>query len=444
MAEIRSSDLNDDSGNPAGLRGATRDHVVRPAPEVVLLLDKSGRIIRSSGTRSGERLKSFSFDPGKTVHEALHPDCDDQDCSFDSHWRRAWQEHQTGMPTEWFVLSRGTQVGLRLRLQPVNYACGVLFGEVRQRYVDCSVLFVRDFSAMLPHSVSADGSDSAHIKRANLYQLRRSSDPDPSLVAALDERLRSITGRLLVSQEAERKRIAAELHDSLGQSLSLLRMEIEVCLEVMRESAGPAGAVDHLERIYKHARSALEDLRDIVRNLRPSVVDDAGLVGALNLLCEDLRTVNEDLDIQVNVVGSPRRLPDELSLAVYRIAQEALHNVLRHARASTVSLEFDAGEGAVTLEICDDGVGIPDDLPTRRGLGLVTIRERAETLGGSYDIDSKPGNGCRIRVSWPEDAVKSLRQQAILDGVRGDGRNAVQVQLAHHVGTMLLDGLLAE
>jgi signal transduction histidine kinase len=383
------------------------DKSLRPLPEIVLLLDEGGRTVSVSDCYAGERLGEIAFDPGTTPHESLHAGCDGSDCDFYANWRRAWQSLESGLPIEWLFFSPSSDALLRLRLQPVNYACGVLFGEALGDFKGHSVLFVQDMSAVMTQFVRKSGRGEKHFDPSSIYELRRSTDPDPSLVASLDNRLRTITGRLLVSHDVERKRIARELHDSLGQSLSLMRFELEGCLSRTATSDNSVER-ESLQRTLSLATRALSELRSITQDLRPSALQDHGLFGALEVLCDDFRVVCPGVDLALDLAGCPNRVPDELAIAAYRIAQEGLNNIARHAEASKASLRCRSSGEGVELTITDDGVGLPADGATRRGLGLVTMRERTEMLGGNYSISSSPGAGCTVTLRWPTEAIESM------------------------------------
>ncbi len=215
----------------------------------------------------------------------------------------------------------------------------------------------------------------------------------------MNERLGAITSQVLVSQEAERKRIAAELHDGLGQTLSLLRFEIEGCVERAAASDDDRQCAA-LRRTFEHVQRALQELREITRNLMPAVISDRGLIGSLELLCSEFRAVCPKVKLRVELKAAEGRLPDEIAVAIYRISQEALHNIARHADACEALLVLAAGGGGVELLIRDDGVGLPADGRPRRGLGLLTMRERVESLGGRFQITGAADKGCSVRASW--------------------------------------------
>ena len=384
------------------------DKSLRPLPEVILLLDECGRICSVSDRHPGQHLERINFEKGATPHEALHPDCDGDDCSFYTNWLNAWRSRDSELPVEWLLHSRAADTLLRFRLQPVSYACGVLYKEALRDFAGNSVMYIQDMSSAMDHLLRNTNDDDSGTDLKTIYRLRRSTDPDPRLVASLDDRLRTVTSRLLVSHETEGKRIARELHDSLGQSLSLMRFEIEASLG---RAAKDGGSVDRssLERTLDLTLQALSELRSITQNLHPTVIKDHGLFGALEVLCDDFRAMCPDVDLTLDLSGCPNGFPDELAIAVYRIAQEGLNNIARHAKASSALLQCRSNSDSVKLTISDDGVGLPPEGTTRRGLGLITMRERTEILGGHYSITSDPDQGCTVILSWPSTVLESLR-----------------------------------
>ena len=371
-----------------------------PMPEVILLLDPDGQIVNRSRKFEGERLSRFDFARNLRLHDVLHGGCDGSHCQLSSNWSDAWEAHQSGLPVEWFFVSQAMDLALRLRLQPVAYACSVLFGGSVHRYDDHSVLFIQDLGSAVTTTDSDIGRDGPRVQRATVYRLRRATDPSPDLVASMDDRLRTITSKLLVSQEAERRRIASELHDSLGQSLSLLRMEIESCYADARAHDGMVD-LNALERTLENTKRSLEELREITRNLRPTIIKDVGLRGSLDILCRDFQATLPDVSLVKDLSGCSAGVPDDIAVAAYRITQEALNNTARHAEASAASVSFLADDKCFRLVVSDNGCGLPPGRMPARGLGLITMRERAETLGGEFVTDCHAGKGCRIRVTWP-------------------------------------------
>ena len=203
--------------------------------------------------------------------------------------------------------------------------------------------------------------------------------------------------RLLAAQEEERSRVARELHDDALQRIAIIRNNVDEVARLRPEVQHRLGGVS----------AELEDLsavlRTAARHLHPSVVEKAGLVRALQELAEEFgRTARLDVRLALPAASPPLR--PELGVAVYRIAQEALRNVVRHAGVSRadLSLEVAADAGALTLRVADAGKGFaagasrPED-----GLGLVAMRQRAEAVGGRVTLRSAPGGGTTVTAVFP-------------------------------------------
>ena len=220
--------------------------------------------------------------------------------------------------------------------------------------------------------------------------------------------LRAYAAHVLHAQEEERKRIAQELHDETVQQLVLLCRQLDYV-----NSAGgplPEPAVEALRETRRSAAQAVESLRNFARDLRPPTLDDLGLVASIHRLIADAME-REKLQGELKVVGVEHRLPPDVELATFRIAQQALHNVERHAQATRVKGTIAFSDTRVKLEISDDGVGFTlrddVDLAATGHLGLLGMRERAEMLGGRLRIRSEIGHGTTIKVSIPAGNVGS-------------------------------------
>ncbi len=387
---------------------------LRAVPQLVLLLDQTGLIARASTRSAGARLGEIDCRPGHGVHDALHPGCDGT-CALSADWQRAWQVHHGDLAVEWEVQPESGRVGLKLRLEPMRHSLGDLFGPAVRGVGSCSVLFVQNITD------AKRGDGALLLSEANLhgrlepFSLRPPPRPSgeqlpPTEYAAGAQvsQLHEDTFPLLDPRESERQRIAAELHDSLGQTLSLLRFEVETCLARARVD-GEDVYDDELQRIYGHAQRSLKELREITRNLRSSALATIGLKGSLEALCGQFRMACPEINIRAEI-DDEKNLPRDLAFAIYRVAQEALNNIFRHSRAKRVLLVLAVLHGGVELIIRDDGEGLPVDGIGRRGLGLGTMRERVKAVGGRFELNSRPGKGCLVRASWDARAVQLLRK----------------------------------
>ena len=197
--------------------------------------------------------------------------------------------------------------------------------------------------------------------------------------------------RILETQELERKRMARELHDETGQALTAILLGLK---PLEAEAGETVGALREL------VKSALASVRRLSVELRPAVLDDFGLAAALERSCDDLRE-RTDVEVALDVRGLQERLPADVETTLYRVAQEALANAVRHASPRAIRIELEHTAATVTLALSDDGSGFaPEAVPSDR-LGLVGMRERLALLGGTLRIDSAPGRGTRITAEAP-------------------------------------------
>ena len=202
---------------------------------------------------------------------------------------------------------------------------------------------------------------------------------------------RDTVARILEGQEAERARIARELHDETGQALTAILLGLKP-LESTDEQA--------TEALRDLVRNALASVRKLSVDLRPSALDDFGLVAALERFTSDLQQ-DRDLTIVFTASGLDTRLPEQVETALYRITQEAVANAIRHASAQAIQIELDRQPTATRLTVADDGVGFsPEDVPADR-FGLLGMRERLALINGTLTINSRPGLGTTITAEIP-------------------------------------------
>ena len=235
---------------------------------------------------------------------------------------------------------------------------------------------------------------SAAIDNARLYQI----------VQEREAQLEQLVRRLVNAQEDERKRIACELHDETGQKLTALAMGLAAVESQL--AAGDLARVTTMVRdLREMSDQAIVELRNIVADLRPAQLDDLGLVPALRWLITQYQTRHPELQVQMTADRNLTRLPAQYETVLFRVTQEALTNVARHAQASQVHLTLSQDDGHIRLEVRDNGVGFDPSASSPHapgsGLGLVGVRERVALVGGRCTVDSSPGQGTRIIVELP-------------------------------------------
>ncbi len=212
------------------------------------------------------------------------------------------------------------------------------------------------------------------------------------------QQLRSqLLEKVIAAQEDERRRIARELHDETGQALTSLMVR----LQTMNQQCPVPELKPQMEDLRDLLAKTLDDVHNLAVELRPSVLDDLGLEAALSRYVRDYQT-RYPLAVDLAVVGLEKRLPPPVETAVYRIIQESLTNIARHAQAETASVLVEQRNGRIRAIVEDDGIGFDEQVALKNGrLGLYGIRERAELLNGTLTIESEPGQGTTIFVEVP-------------------------------------------
>ena len=224
---------------------------------------------------------------------------------------------------------------------------------------------------------------------------------DRDVISRNRQELRRLSGRLVRAQEDERRTIARELHDEIGQALTAVDVDLAIVESAVGDNGRAGEAVREARTVAQHALSGVRDLSQL---LRPSMLDDFGLPDTLRWY---LRKFSDRTGVQTELVEDRLndRLPIDVEVCVYRTVQEALTNVSRHAQARACRVFVQRVASSVIVTVEDDGVGWqaprPGDTATRDGLGLVGIRERVADLGGTFRIEGKSGKGTRLTIELP-------------------------------------------
>lgn len=205
---------------------------------------------------------------------------------------------------------------------------------------------------------------------------------------------------LVTALEAERKRIALELHDGVGQSLTLIKLNAQNSSQLL-ESGAAKEAQELLQSLLLRVNEALREVRRACSDLWPSMLDDLGLLPTLSCVLRELAVSCPGLWVDQRIEVRECDVPKRLHAPIYRILQEATHNVVKHAAATRLAVRLRRDRNAITLVICDDGRGFDAAARGQAGLGLASMRQRACMSEGKYVLRSRPGRGTRISVSWP-------------------------------------------
>ncbi|MFP4307404.1 MAG: PAS domain S-box protein [Desulfococcaceae bacterium] len=246
----------------------------------------------------------------------------------------------------------------------------------------------------------ADGSGNISGRLASVMDISAQKRSEAELHTSR-ERLRQVSEKLVAAQDEERRRIAQELHDSVGAGLTAVKFGLETAMRQMEETPLLVRLVDRLKCVIRETQS-------ISRNLHPSVLDDLGLLPAIRSFCRDFESVQPRMQIDHNLDIGEASVPRNLKLLIFRVVQEAVNNAAKHSEGDRVRLELTESDGRIALTLADNGGGFDVAEALQKGfrqggLGLSSMKERTELAGGRFEIRSAPGQGTVIRAEWKID-----------------------------------------
>lgn len=430
--EVRASFLRDDSGRPVGILGITRDISKRKEAEDALRRREA--VLEAVSFAAAKFLQATSWEEdiqeimgylGKAIQSSRVYIFENR--SSDGVWLTS-QRHEWVAPG--ITPELNSPELQNLPLQAAGYGRweetleqgGLIFGHVREfPWCEQELLAAQDIKSLVVVPIFAGqewwgfiGFDECHRERewsaSEIEALKAAASTlgaaiqDERVEKALresQENLRSLTNQLLSAQENERKRLAAELHDELGHSLLTLKLR----LKALEKQLAPQqkSLKKDLKHILQDVGTTIEDVRRLYLDLSPGDLEDLGLTGALRAMIEDLTEVKPGITWSVKLDNLDGLFPAPLQTAIYRIVQEALTNIGKHAKAKHITLVAAKENHRVSFNIEDDGQGFDRDkvLATKKTLGLLAMEERVRILNGSFELWSWKKQGTRISFSIP-------------------------------------------
>ncbi|MGA8242610.1 MAG: ATP-binding protein, partial [Desulfobacterales bacterium] len=219
-----------------------------------------------------------------------------------------------------------------------------------------------------------------------------------------EQALRRLSLKIIETQENERRQIAKELHDSIGSSLAAIKFAVEGRLQSMKKK--PPNDTIPLEKIASHIHDTINEVRRLSTSLRPSMLDDLGLLATINWYCRSSGEMHANTRIETKLALNDDEAPDYSKIVIYRVLQEALNNALRHSGADTIRVSLEAVNDRIRLCVKDNGCGFDPDEAMQgsdpfSGYGLKGMSDRAEVIGGSLSLDSSPGQGTTVCLELP-------------------------------------------
>jgi signal transduction histidine kinase len=248
--------------------------------------------------------------------------------------------------------------------------------------------------------------------KSDVVERKRTEEVLQATSETLREReklLSDLSARLLRAHEEERRRIAGELHDTIGSCLNGIKYKVESALQQIGKNSNVTE--ESLSSVIPMIQEGIEECRRMQQDLRPSLLDDLGLLPTLSWLCRRYQTIYTGIKVELEQTIEETDIPDSLKVVIFRVIQEGMNNIAKHSKADLVKLFLGKVGGRIELALKDNGQGF--DLNkvlasenTKRGLGLTSMRERTELSGGSFAIESAEGKGTTVLASWPVENIK--------------------------------------
>ena len=261
-----------------------------------------------------------------------------------------------------------------------------------------------ELNGSLQHSAVAPNMMHMQSASQSLREAAGEQADDNAVPGALHSELQCLSAQAILIQENERYRIAKDLHDGLGQSLTMISLGLEECATLLSNNA-PGEAEASLQKMRLRVRDAFAELRRVAMDLRPSMLDDLGILATLSWFFREFENSCSGIRVEKHLLVQESSIPVRLKISIYRILQEAVSNIVKHAKANHIRVTLVKAGDTLHLSIEDNGQGFDPAVRDNycflcKGLGLSSMKDRANFSGGIYRIESAVGEGTRIHVSW--------------------------------------------
>jgi signal transduction histidine kinase len=375
---------------------------------LVCLLNAKGTVLRANRVVERWGLGSVGGVVGHNAHAVLHPGCRNQHCEVTRGFADAAIKLKSGETHEFEYHSPNDQkFSVTLRPMRAPESAGV-------QHESRTVLVVADVSALGRTQMALENANlnlesRVRVRTRELYEANRDLRSEVGRREEAQQELRAsrnnlalLTEQLIQAQEIERRRIAMELHDSVGQSLSAIKYTLERAIIMLQRGnlGSPEGL---LASAVQQIHGTADGIRRISTNLRPTILDSLGAASAASWFCREFGEIYPALNVGAHITVQDQEIPQRIATHLFRCVQELLNNVAKHARARNVWIVLKRNQTALSLSVRDDGVGLPDrpqDPSRLAGSGLRNLRERTEMTGGEFSLTSAPEGGTAAHITW--------------------------------------------
>ena len=389
--------------------------------ELVGLVDRDRRVLRINRALERWSMGTVQEAIGRNAHSVLHPRCSNPRCDLELLLEGAFKKLEVAPSATFEIADPVCEMDLVVVLNTTE-GCGsawrnaalIVYNVTSLRRAERELKLL---NRALEQRVADRTARLTRINRELREEIARRRTAEESLRDSKVE-LEALSDRLVTAQEEERKRIAQDLHDSVGQAMSAIKYSLErASLLARRDQAEQAVRV--VDIAIEHAQGVIDEVRAISMNLRPTVLDHLGAVSAIRSFCRGWREVYNSVVVETDIAVTDQDIPPSIVTSVYRAVQESLNNVARHAQARRVVVSMRIADGKLVVKIRDDGVGFRVTLNEREArrrptlLGLRGLRERTERSGGCCRVRSSPGKGTTVSLEWPIPAGPPLWDSSV-------------------------------
>ncbi|MBV8784547.1 MAG: PAS domain-containing protein [Gammaproteobacteria bacterium] len=373
-------------------------------PDLICLLDADGEIVRVNRVVERWRLGSLGESLGRDLHSLLHASCPMSSCALLAGLTGGWRKLSYGNPVEFELRDATLGRALHITLSRPRPSGKIPSSEplAVARVADVTALHLarealKTVNLELEARVLLRTEALADANRELQNEIARREGAEEALRSSRNE-LALLSRQLINAQEMERKRIARELHDSVGQQLGAIKYSLEAL------SAEGGKSLPRLQHAVDTLQLTMDELRGIAMDLRPPVLDDLGAVSAVRWFCREFARHYPTLALRERIDIDDAEVPERLSTTVFRSLQELLNNVAKHAGAHEVVVALSRQAEQLVLVVTDDGIGFEKSAVNTipgAGRGISNLRERAEMTGGTLTLGAAPsGRGTQARLEW--------------------------------------------
>jgi len=380
---------------------------------VMCVIGAEGCLVRDN--RAVESWEMGAAESAGPIEGLPHQVCPYTECQVKSFTRHAYSEVKRGRSAEAKISVPCLKHVLDFRVTPLELKQARTSGVALVQIEDLTERRttedqLRSKAETLSGELEQRNAQLERLNAALQYEIQEHQRTEAALRNSESES-HLLSAQLFSAQEMERKRIASELHDGIGASLGVIRQGLDRALLISREH-DCALVESALEAITPQLKRTVNDLRRVAMDLRPSTLDDIGILATLSWFMREFGEANPKVAIEKRIDIKESDVPVALKTVIFRVAQEAFNNIAKHARATRIGLALNRDGGTIELAVRDNGIGFdPARLAAHRdtasGMGLGSMRERVEMSAGRFRIDTTPGQGAQLVATWLHGSAKN-------------------------------------